>query len=496
LNYKEIYGLEFQTLLVFNFDGYGKLAAELLPSIIDSTKLDDLDESMEWRGAAWTPGGKIVIPSQYIELDEKVSGENNLAFEVGSGNVTYWGIMRDIKEGLDVSKFDFLSFYWYGKGDHTTYVLQMAESDENKVLYRFKDTWIGWRKILLPMWTQDGAGNLYGVQFTKETRGVAPWTNVRTIVLSPGHGEINKRGLFHMAEFSFLMPNYEENVNFVVRRDFNNFELHYYDILRLTKNFKEPTSSLILLDSLGAISHDDFREKNSAILNNQIHTKNGDLTRNLIGFKEGTFTGEVYLTGTSVILNCLNSITMNGLPQKLPQNSSAIVPLNFTEFHAIAKHVKVEGGQGYYSNILAEDVTIVFKGSPVRISLGFGSKQELEFNGSEIRIAADSLMLQIRNPKISIRGSGELKQFYGYGDLQVPRKFGALSFSGQDFFFNGVLNCSVSFVDAVTIVDQFRVQGTFKRHQPLYTFDENAAILRSLVFLIPLVALSLFLKRG
>jgi len=298
--------LNFSKLIILNLDGYyGKLAEinhpslnatltstnfgeaflrdsahpyetltnitgiEVTPFILETTSLNnslilaDDNASTFWKASAGLEGN-ISTPELIDDPKSKTSGENSLEIKVSNGSYAQWQVSWDFGNITDLEAYDFISFYWYGKGDGMKYVIQVNTNTPDKHFwYQFTDSWEGWKKVILPMHVVDGSHSLYGVQFAKVTKNEASWQNVKKIDFKLSGANLNVGGIFHMDRFAFERSTLA-NLKVVVHGDLQEFKLlnlnqdAYVPIAQINDNGTVPIQGYYLLD--GASSKDILGE--------------------------------------------------------------------------------------------------------------------------------------------------------------------------------------------------------------------------------------------
>jgi hypothetical protein len=244
LQYKNLYNLNFTKLIVLNIDGYGDIAlncfsgskvalsidnaskedAVLLSNGVESNSFESLMTPIDFEISSkygngdflpllegsfesWVPmgigSGNISIPDLNIDYENSIVGDSSVGIKVHAGNFSYWQITKHLTEPLNASNYDFLSFYWYGKNDQKSYVLQFHSDSSSNYWYSFKDTWQGWKKVVIPMRSPDGSFNLNGVFFTKVTNGKPDWSNIIRVDVRNEGSSPNLSGEFNIDHLGF-----------------------------------------------------------------------------------------------------------------------------------------------------------------------------------------------------------------------------------------------------------------------------------------------------
>ncbi len=155
------------------------------------------------QSAFWIPfvsgHGSIGKPVFHDDPGEKVRGANALRVEVGEGPYSEWGLAHWYKEPQDWSAFDFISFYWYGRGDGAEYTFWvMAPDTKNRLRFIFKDEWAGWKRVILPLKAPDGSYVVNGITIHKHTKGAPDLSQVLYISLRLGGGNPNLKGVWRL----------------------------------------------------------------------------------------------------------------------------------------------------------------------------------------------------------------------------------------------------------------------------------------------------------
>jgi len=302
LKFKEALGLPIRRIIVINLDGhYSKLANIIYPLVnISLTSahfgkvflyneedshattyiLDSLftpfslkataynnswifrDDNMSdaWNCFAGITGGSIGIPKLSDDPHLKAFGDNSLRIEVSSGNYSQWGISHVFENALNVEEYDFLSFFWYGRGDGTKYVVTIYNTmPSNYFWYEFTDNWIGWRKVILPMHASDGYYVLNGVKLAKAVKGNATWSDVRRIDFKLSGANLNIGGVFHIDRFGFE-KSIIANLTVEIYGDLQNLELlsfngsNYVTIAHFKENETVSLNNYYLTDGIPVAS--------------------------------------------------------------------------------------------------------------------------------------------------------------------------------------------------------------------------------------------------
>jgi len=183
--------------------------ADFVPFVVEVRALNNsLILADDKAAGSWQPSaglsGNIGTPTLFDDPDEKVSGEDSLKIQVGNGSYAQWQLTWQFENTVNLEAYDFITFYWHGKGDETKYVIQVNTETPTKYFwYQFTDNWKGWKKVILPMHVADGSYTLYGIHFSKVTKNDATWRNIKSIDFKLSGANLNVGGAFHMDCFAF-----------------------------------------------------------------------------------------------------------------------------------------------------------------------------------------------------------------------------------------------------------------------------------------------------
>jgi len=265
---KELFNLSFKNLLILNLDGYGKLATdyfsgakmvlsldkdseekaylliggsptnnitllaaplqfEIRSKLSNSNMFTLLDDDLDGWVTTGIGSGNISIPRIGLNNENKIFGNASIYIDVESGSYGYWQIAKTLPKPINVDEFDFISFYWYGRGDGKNYVLNFHSTSGN-YWYSFKDTWRGWKKVLIPMHIPDGRYTLNGVFFVKATNRNASWSDIRRVEIRNEGSNPNVSGFFLIDNFGFESA-LSINVGLIAHGSFQAFRLLNFD---------------------------------------------------------------------------------------------------------------------------------------------------------------------------------------------------------------------------------------------------------------------------
>ena len=333
--YRDLFNLKFDNLVVLNLNGYGNLAANYFSSPKMTLSLDKeskeianlnsgifsadnitviaaplefeirskydignffilLDDNFDGWVASGIGSGNISLPELSLNYENKVSGNASIGIDVESGKFAYWQLAKSFSEPINFSDFDFISFYWYGKGDEKNYVLNFHSGPSNNYWYYFKDTWHGWKKVMIPMRIPDGRYDLNEVSFVKATNGKPTWSNIVRVEIRNEGSNPNLSGTFLIDNFGFESA-LTINVNLITQASVKAFRLFNYNgtswtsITELTSNETVSIPNFTLMN--GMDSKIMFGER---ILLNVTMTKKPVFSTITISIRLPPYLGDIY----------------------------------------------------------------------------------------------------------------------------------------------------------------------------------------------------------
>jgi len=208
---KKLCNLKFKHLIILNINGYGELALNYfkeprvkltlnnnsenvavllvnglqtnsismiaapleieIRALANGTFFALLDDSADGWVSIGMGSGNISAPKIDINYENKAIGNASISINVGPGKYSQWQIAKIFPQPINVDGFDFISFYWYGRGDGREFVILFYSGSSDYYWYSFRDTWYGWKKVLIPMRIPNGCYVLNGVHFCKNMYG-------------------------------------------------------------------------------------------------------------------------------------------------------------------------------------------------------------------------------------------------------------------------------------------------------------------------------------
>ncbi|MCW3985536.1 MAG: hypothetical protein NWE91_03890 [Candidatus Bathyarchaeota archaeon] len=162
------------------------------------------NQSMFWNpyvhGSADEHGG-VDTPQLTDSLSIKAKGLNGLKIGVADGPYKKWAIEHVYSTPQNWSTYDFFIFNWYGYGDGKNYYFQ-ALSDEGYYWYVFKDSWKGWKKVILPMKIPFGEYVMSNLTFAKSLSGNPQWSKITRILIGITESCASS-GIWYLDEIEF-----------------------------------------------------------------------------------------------------------------------------------------------------------------------------------------------------------------------------------------------------------------------------------------------------
>jgi len=488
IDYKKRYGLQFEKLIVLNLDGYGSLVDVSYSS--SSPKIIFDDDGL----ADWMPGGsgtgKGGIPTLKKDHDEKSYGMNSLLIQVENGSYNQWSISKTFNEIEDFSKFDHARFNWLGKNSGKIFIVEFL-SDSGKYWYSFKDSWTGWKQVILPLHSNDGLKDIFGISVSKISDSNASWQKITGVRIKsdPLNEEIT--GAFNLDYFvldhnvvssritSVLNSNeihfptkidlpislseknydikayYDIGVPFILQKTGMDFEMFYVNIFPIIEKFE---------------SSDFDARKNYKILGSLLDFLGFDLpssksiskdrsklfTGNQAAFKTASFNGDIMIQSSSIIVN-LNesSIIINSNGDHLTLNEvTHILPVNIDVAIVNVEEVIFGSGTGYYAKGFFNSSSIKLSGNPTKVLIIHGNGSETIISDNEIEINLPDSNMFLRQPKIISDGNIKFEQFYAYEELSS--KFRVMN---KDIWVEGKLTYNTKVSDVFTIIVNTELDG-------------------------------------
>ena len=512
MHYKSKYNLQYEKLIVLNIEGYGQLVdvgrATFSPLIAED------NTSAKWMMSG-IGSGKIGIP-KFIDNnpDINISGKNSLGINIGAGEYGLWQIslLLDDKP-LNLTKFDFVRFNWYGRGDGKWYALQFTSEPGRFFWYRFQDSWSGWRQVILPMQMTDGSGHISGVTFDKATaKQGASWTKITRIDFRTEASNINNKGEFYLDGFGFGLGNmlhssgikwisnnkeiqfstdvdlypiipksnydiiayYNIGVPFILHKTYNSYDMFYLNVQPIIQKMNsEGNDARYIYPLLDKLLEDmDIKLPAYKFISRD---KNSLVTGGVVAFNNATFSGDLSFESSSAIIDVNsdsiraaidgNNLILNGISQ--------VLPINIENVTVNSDGGVIKGGSGFYTDVsLMNQSSILFRGNPAILSLSFkdGSKNTT-ISGKEIQINLAKSNVLLREPTVASNGIINFDNFYGYGEMNDK-----IRVLGKDLRIDGKVTFNITYSGIFTITRGFSLEGNLIRSDPIYHYDELGSL--------------------
>jgi hypothetical protein len=516
MRYKSEYNLKYEKLIVLNLDGYGKLMDignnnnNNTPSPLT---IED-NASTEWI-AEGIGSGRIGIPKLTDDPNTKISGNNSLSINVGEGKYARWQISKLLYDKpINLTKFDFVKFYWYGKGDGKWYYLQFTAGQNQVFWYSFQDSWSGWKQVLLPLQMPDGRGHIFDVTFDKITlKQGASWAKITRIDVGTRteKNTLNQTGKFYLDGLSFgnmskssniksisnkneiqfstnidiypiIIPKsnynitayYNGGVPFALQKSYDGYDMFYLNVNPVVQKLhSEGNDARHIYPLLGKMLElidiklpaYKFRNISEADLG-----KGG-----IAAFNNATFIGELTLKSSSAIIDADTpsiGVNIDGNHFML-NNVSQIIPINVGNVTVKSDRGIITGGSGFYTDVSLNQSSIRFVGHPATTLL-ISFKDRSTYTtiiGKEIEINLSKSNVLVRQPKVTSNGIINFGNFYGYAEL-----YNKIRVLGQDLRIEGKVTFNNEYSDNFTITRGFSFEGNIVYSQPVYPYDEFGSL--------------------
>jgi hypothetical protein len=520
MKYKNEYNLKFEKLIVLNLDGYGQLMD------VSSTKSSPLFDGVGNASAQWIANGfgsgKIGIPKLRYNPDITSSGKNSLEISVGGGKYGLWRITMPLYDKpINLTKFDFAKFNWYGRGDGKWYALKFTgPGPRDHSLYKFNDSWSGWREVILPMKMSDGRGYTSGVTFDKLTTLRASWSKIIRIDLQTETTTPNQEEKFYLDEFAFIgntlhsssiksdsnkkeiqfptyiglnpitprlnnynaIAYYNVGVPFIIHKTYNGYDMFYINVNPIIQKLNSKNNDarhiypllgkLLELVNTKQLAPYKFVDRSKATASL--------ITGGVTAFNNATFNGDLTLKSSSAIISVNTpSIRVNNDRKDLTLSDvSEIIPINNENVTIRSNMGIINGGSGFYTHVLLNQSLVHFTGHPAILSLTFKDGSTNIIVGKEIQINLAKSNILLRQPTVVSNGIINFINFYSYGELN-----NRLRTLGQDLQIEGRVSFNSIYSDNFTITRGTWLEGKLERSQPTYPYDELGSLAK--IFILP-----------
>jgi hypothetical protein len=511
MHYKREYNLQYEKLIVLNLDGYGQLM-DISDTTLSPLTIED-NASTEWI-AAGIGTGRIGIPKLTDDPNTKISGNNSLAINVGGGKYAHWQVSKLLYDRpVNLTKFDFVKFHWYGRGDGKWYYLMFTTAEQNSVFYyRFQDSWNGWKQIILPLQMPDGRGHIFDVTFDKITpRQGASWAKITRIDVGTEKNTLNQAGEFYLDGLSFgnmlkssniklisnkneiqfstnidlypIVPKsnynitayYNVGVPFALHRTYDGYDMFYLNVNPvIQKLHSKDNDARHIYPLLGKmlelidIKLPSYKFRNIG---------EADLAKGgVAAFNNATFIGDLTLESSSALIDVdTPSIRVNVDGNHFTLNNvSQIIPINIGNVTVKSNRGIITGGSGFYTQLSLNQSSIHFVGHPATLLISFKDKStnnNTTIIGKEVEINLSKSNVSVRQPRVTSNGIISFGNFYGYQEL-----YHKIRVLGQDLIIEGQVTFNSVYSDKVTITRGLSFEGNIVRSQPIYPYDEFGSL--------------------
>lgn len=510
LDYRSRHNLEFEKLIVLNLDGYGSLSR----GIGHVRNNIDMNNSSSWVPTG-TGSGSIGIPKLSYEADFPFRPDRPPKIEVSSGNYSLWQISKLFHDKpLNLSKFDFVKFDWYGKGDGKWYVLQFTSGPDSYFWYRFQDSWTGWKKVILPLHISDGTSESFGVAFDKATRSGSNWSHINKIDVRTEASNKNQRGTFYIDGLDFdKMSNSSSIIAMNTGQKiplpasvklFPTTPIHRNETLALFSGTAVPLLSYIkghsydlyYLNAIPIAAKLESQDYNStqfypflgkliSLINNsgsnyEFEMQGKTNIANLVSggvaaFKDAEFVGNITLQTSSALIKLNSSRILVNLGTKnfVMNDVKEIIPID-TKTIGIWDSTGgvLKQGLGFYSRIVLDAPLFKYNGNPSTISIVFTNGSTLTLKSKEIQIYLPKSDIILRQPSILVNGIVYFTQFYAYGELSNKLKS-----LGADLKIDGKVYLRNQYSDEFTVTQGITLEGKISGIPQKYSYNELSNLL-------------------
>lgn len=513
IDYRKKYGFSFEKLIILNTDGYQDEKVIHFDTS-DSGNHGTLAGTWEVTGYGT---GQVGVPRFLQGSDDRLNGLENITFDVGTGNNKFWEISKVLSKPQNLGNYDFMKFNWFGKGDGKKYVVELSSGPYPGTTFEYMDTWKGWRSVVLPLQLSDMNENpIFGIRLQTSSGRDAVLDRIDRINLRTAISNSDLSGQFRLSDFSFgnmvhsngivwklpnssvyvdkpiqsanvsvypLSPsedysvaaNYSNtNTPFALTRAQGSYEIIYlnvYPIIQSIKSEKDITGKLY--SALGnAISqlglsmpfHEDQNLTEAAYLG-----RGG-----VAAFNRASFAGNLNIVSSSAILDVdapVLEVNLDGINVIL-QNVSRIVPIDIEQATVESQEGIMSKGSGFYTHIFLNNGALKLVGNPANILVEHDDgKNETAFKGKKIEIELPRANLIMRQPTVDLKGTAVFDNFYGYQEL-----YNKIKVLGKDLIISGQVNFNTVYSDVFAITRGFDFEGDVVRSQPIYPYDEIAAL--------------------
>jgi len=155
-----------------------------------------------------TIGEYFITEDYYLDSlsedpEESIFDNKVINISVDDGEFEHWELTKFYTEPLNLKNFEYVKFSWLGQGDDNWYVLNFISADGQKIWYRFQDSWIGWKQVIIPTKMMDGTEDVFGVKLHKMAQPGSSWDKISKIEFKTESSTKNNKGDFYFSGFVF-----------------------------------------------------------------------------------------------------------------------------------------------------------------------------------------------------------------------------------------------------------------------------------------------------
>lgn len=489
----------------------------------------------------WTSRGIDVIglrgnsgaPILSDDSKTKLTGSNALKITVETGTYDSWELFHVYDSPQNWSTYDFFTFYMNGVGDDTYYVFYFIATNGVRYRYEWQDSWIGWKKVMLPLKMKDGMHEINEVNIRKKTSNselsISPsWDKIETMIIALSSANPNNQNTLYLDRFGLDVSQPSQKTLSVDRINWSTNEAIFpvnipvYPLIEKAgtdvsgwyngKDGKIPFASNMMVNetkfiylNVYPIIQKILSDKNCSrnlypilgslmseidigLLNyNKILPHIFD--QNSVIFKGSLLEGAVNVFSSSIIFPDEMkadriAITIDGHPNFFSNVTSLLIKGHIDNVTVLSPEANTLQGKGFYASVTAKDPNITIKGIDLSVSL-------VEVEGGEVCLylgpivelsAEGDLDMYLRTPSIRVEGQSTFSEMTSYGALQKWLK----NVHEQELIVMGNTQFSLSLSDTYTVATAFEWDGQIERDPPLLLWAELDSQYVALLWFIPL----------
>lgn len=490
---REKYALSFNRIMIFNMDGYNLLgnATDLSVEPIVS-----LEKNLQRLGSSASGSGNIGRPDL---MENIVSNKTSLQIRVGDGQYGLWSVYRKFPEPINTSDYHSVRFNWFGNGDNLWYVVKVISSSNEYYWFRFQDSWVGWREVVIPFTMNDGYSVINSVKIQKVTLTNSP-VNIDRIEIGTESANTNRDGDFYIEGFrlegrkaisirnaennhvinfnTFLnlnySPNYGDgvvyfdgNIPFISTLKSSNYDIYYINIKPITDSIVgSDLRSNSLFNNLGNTLQLMWQTPDVY----EFHPTKQEGAAGPKGFFEKIiFSGKALIEGESILVESADDISVDSHDDHIFHNDIAKVEINSADKIVLHSDSGAIGqGTSFYSRMITNSSIIQISGNPAIVTITFEDDTSADILDSNITLSLNNSDLLIRNAKLSIDGQTKFDKIISYGDLRS-----AFGHDMRAIIIDGYVSGTLGSSDKFTELKDISTQGTIIRAPKFNEYDES-----------------------